>query len=151
MELKIRYATIEDWGKIAQFQILMAEETEQVTLEKNTIENGVKAVFENPHFGKYYVAENEGEIIACLLTTYEWSDWRNAVVWWLQSVYVLPEYRKNGVFGMMYQHIKRLVTADNKVGGIRLYMVNSNHRARAVYEAMGMDGQHYQLFEWMKE
>lgn len=151
MNTKIRFATIEDWEAIAQFQVLMAEETENVTLDKNTIENGVKAVFENPHFGKYYVAENEGKIIACLLTTYEWSDWRSAMVWWLQSVYVLPEYRKTGVFSMMYQHIKSLVAADANIGGIRLYMINSNHRARAVYEAMGMDGHHYQLFEWMKE
>jgi len=150
METKIRYATIEDWQIIARFQVLMAEETENLILKKDISENGVKAVFKNPQLGRYYVAENDGKIIACLLTTFEWSDWRNATVWWLQSVYVLPEYRKTGVFREMYLHIKNLVLSNENVGGIRLYMITSNDRARKAYQAMGMDGEHYQLFEWMK-
>lgn len=150
METKIRFATIEDGKIIAQFQILMAKETENVVFEKETIEKGVKAIFDDPHLGRYYVAEINGQVIACLLTTFEWSDWRNAMVWWLQSVYVLPEYRKSGVFRKMYQYVKNLVLADDNVGGIRLYMIISNDRARKAYQAMGMDGQHYQLFEWMK-
>jgi len=150
METKIRFAAIEDLEIIARFQILMADETENVALEKNTIEKGVKAVFDNPHLGRYYVAEIDGQVVACLLTTFEWSDWRNAMVWWLQSVYVLPEYRKTGVFRKMYLHIKDLVLANENVGGIRLYMITSNDQARKAYQAMGMDGEHYQLFEWMK-
>jgi GNAT superfamily N-acetyltransferase len=150
METKIRYATTDDQKTITRFQMLMADETENVVLEKNTIENGVKAVFDNPQLGRYYVAEINGQVVACLLTTFEWSDWRNAMVWWLQSVYVLPEYRKTGVFREMYLHIKNLVLSNEHVGGIRLYMITSNDRARKAYQAMGMDGEHYQLFEWMK-
>ena len=84
------------------------------------------------------------------MITYEWSDWRNGNVYWIQSVYVLPEYRGKGVFKEMYLHIKLSVKETPGLSGIRLYVDKHNHRAQKVYNKIGMDGSHYQLFEWMK-
>jgi GNAT superfamily N-acetyltransferase len=130
--------------------MLMAQETEQLVLDPQKIEQGVSAVFDHPLYGNYYVAAYESKIIACMLTTFEWSDWRNAMVWWLQSVYVLPEYRRQGVFRLMYEKIREQVMQLPDVSGIRLYMHHSNHRAAKVYKVVGMDGENYKMFEWIK-
>ena len=151
MELKIRLAKIHDSHTIAGFQLKMAIETENLKLDSETVQKGVKAVFEKPKLGQYFVAENDGKIIASMLTTFEWSDWRNAQVWWLQSVYVLPEFRQQGIFKMMYEFVKIFAEKDENVGGIRLYVDKTNVRAQEVYKAVGMNGEHYQVFEWMKE
>jgi ribosomal protein S18 acetylase RimI-like enzyme len=151
MEPKIRLAKIDDSITIAGFQLKMAIETENLKLDNETVQKGVKAVFEKPGFGQYLVAEKDGQIIASMLTTFEWSDWRNAQVWWLQSVYVIPEFRRQGIFKRMYDFVKTLAMNDENVGGIRLYVDKSNVRAQQVYKAVGMNGEHYQVFEWMKE
>jgi len=151
MEPKIRLAKIDDSHTIAAFQLKMAIETENLKLDNETVQKGVKAVFEKPKLGQYFVAENDGKIIASMLTTFEWSDWRNAQVWWLQSVYVLPEFRQQGIFKMMYEFVKIFAEKDENVGGIRLYVDKTNVRAQEVYKAVGMNGEHYQVFEWMKE
>jgi len=151
MEPKIRLAKIDDSIAIAGFQIRMAIETENLQLDTETVGKGVKAVFKKPELGQYFVAENDGNIIASMLTTFEWSDWRNAQVWWLQSVYVLPEFRQQGIFKKMYEFVKTLADMNENVGGIRLYVDKSNVRAQEVYKAVGMNGEHYQVFEWMKE
>jgi len=151
MEPKIRIAKIDDSLTIAAFQLKMAIETENLQLDIETVEKGVKAVFDNPGFGQYYVAENDGEIIASLLTTFEWSDWRNASVWWLQSVYVIPEFRQHGIFKKLYMFVKDLAQKDENVCGIRLYVDKTNTQAQQVYKAIGMNGEHYQVFEWMKK
>jgi ribosomal protein S18 acetylase RimI-like enzyme len=146
----IRKATPADAEVIIDFQQKMAWETEQMTLVHGTISKGVKAVFENSSHGQYWVAEENESIIASLLITYEWSDWRNCNVWWFQSVYVLPEFRRKGIFKSMYQHIKK--EADKHgAGGLRLYVETNNLRAQNTYEALGMSGQHYKMYEWMKE
>lgn len=150
MSIIIRTAKIEDANIIADFQQKMAWETESFHLDAPTVLNGVKAVFGNSELGQYYVAESNGEIIASLLTTFEWSDWRNAKVWWIQSVFVISEFRRQGVFTKFYQHIKTLVDQDPKVGGLRLYVDKTNVSAQKTYEKVGMNGDHYQLFEWMK-
>lgn len=150
MEILIRSAHIREAHIIADFQQKMAWETEAFHLDEKTVVNGVKAVFENSDLGKYYVAEVEGQIIASLLTTFEWSDWRNAKVWWIQSVYVTSEYRRKGVFTKFYLYIKKLVENDPNVGGLRLYVDKTNTPAQRTYENVGMNGEHYQLFEWMK-
>ncbi len=151
MEPKIRLAKIDDSLAIAAFQLKMAIETENLQLEAETVGKGVNAVFEKPGFGQYFVAEKDGQIIASMLTTFEWSDWRNAQVWWLQSVYVIPEFRRQGIFKRMYDFVKILAKNDTNVGGIRLYVDKTNVRAQEVYKAVGMNGEHYQVFEWMKE
>jgi len=148
-EIIIRNANEEDAQTIANFQLAMALETENLKLNNTILENGVKAVFTDSTKGKYYVAECNGEIIGSLLTTYEWSDWRNSTVLWIQSVYVMPEYRQHGVFKKLYNHIESIWKSDKKYAGIRLYVDKTNQKAINVYNKVGMNGEHYQLFEIM--
>jgi GNAT superfamily N-acetyltransferase len=128
----------------------MAWETEQMTLAPDTIKKGVNAVFEDPTRGQYWVAENETAVIASLLITYEWSDWRNCNVWWFQSVYVLAEYRRKGIFRSMFKHIKAEGEKEG-IAGLRLYVETNNSGAQKTYEALGMQSLHYRMYEWMKE
>ena len=135
---------------LTEFQLAMAWETEQLRLNPLKCSLGVEAVFKQPQRGCYYVAEEAGSIIGSLLITYEWSDWRNGDIWWIQSVYVLPEVRGRGVFTQLFQHVKSLAEADHHVHGLRLYLDRHNARAKQVYQQLGMDGEHYEVFEWMK-
>ncbi len=135
---------------ISLFQERMALETENLKLDPCTLRRGVSAVFSDPVKGCYYIAEIEGKIAGSLLITYEWSDWRNGMILWIQSVYVLPEYRNKGVFRHLYNHIKKMVEDDPGHHGIRLYVDRTNKRAMDVYSRYGMNGGHYRLFEWIK-
>jgi ribosomal protein S18 acetylase RimI-like enzyme len=148
--ITIRKATLTDAPSIIDFQQKMAWETEHMNLVPEIVFKGVSGVFGEPSRGQYYVAENNGMTIASLLITYEWSDWRNANVWWFQSVYVLPEYRRNGVFRNMYSFIKKLAEKSN-VAGLRLYVEVNNERACKTYEALGMTSEHYTMYEWLRE
>ena len=148
--ITIRKAIPEDAPIIIDFQQKMAWETEHMTLSPDLVTKGVNAVFNNSSHGQYWVAEENGVVITSLLITYEWSDWRNANVWWFQSVYVLPEYRRTGVFRKMYSFIRE--EADkSKVAGLRLYVESNNLNARKTYEALGMSSGHYKLYEWLRE
>jgi GNAT superfamily N-acetyltransferase len=146
----IREATPEDSAVIIDFQQKMAWETEKIILVPEIISKGVKTVFANCDHGQYWVAENDGIVVASLLITYEWSDWRNTNVWWIQSVYVLTEFRRTGIFKSMYQHIKD-EAAKKDIAGLRLYVETKNSRAQMTYEALGMNSDHYRMYEWMKE
>ena len=148
--MKYREAKRDDIESIVGFQLAMALETEEMTLELETCRAGVRAVFDRPELGRYYVAEEDDEVAGCLLTTFEWSDWRNGMVWWIQSVYVRSEFRKRGVYAGLYEHVKKLVEADSSLRGIRLYVDLRNVIAQQVYTRLGMNGEHYKLFEWMK-
>lgn len=151
MSIKVRVGLLFDAGTIASYQIKMALETENLKLDPETVEKGVSAVFDNPEKGKYYVAEANGEVVGCLLTVPEWSDWRNGTVLWIHSVYVLPEYRSKGVFRMLYQNLVDMVNSeDNDLRGLRLYVEKTNGPAQKVYEKLGMNGEHYHLYEWLK-
>ncbi len=147
--MKIRKAKNEDAAIIINFQQKMAMETEGLELDHSTISNGVLAVFSDPSKGTYYITESDSKPVASLLITPEWSDWRNSYIWWFQSVYVIPEYRRKGVFRHMYNFIKEEASKEN-IPGLRLYVEKDNIRAQLTYQAMGMDGEHYRLFEWMK-
>ncbi len=149
--ITIRLATEADIQFIIDSQLSMALETEQLRLEPHLVEKGVKAVFSDSGRGFYLLAEAGGFRAGCLMVTPEWSDWRNAWVWWLQSVYVLPGNRKSGIFGMMYDYVKSMVLQRPDVSGIRLYVDRTNLRAQQVYACVGMNGGHYLTFEWMKE
>lgn len=148
--VNIRMAVPEDIEFIAQSQLSMAMETEQLQLDSPTVAAGVKAVLTNADRGFYIIATLNHEPAGCLMITPEWSDWRNAWVWWIQSVFVKPDMRQAGVFGSMYSFIKEQVMHRNDVAGIRLYVDNTNQRARGVYARVGMSDQHYRTFEWMK-
>ena len=148
--ITIREAKKTDIPVIADFQLKMAKETENLALNSETVKKGVTAVFSDPKLGKYFVAEADSKVCASLMVTPEWSDWRNSQVLWIQSVYVLPEFRKSGIFKKMYLHLKTLVEGSDSYSGLRLYVDKSNHNARNVYRQIGMNGEHYELFEWMK-
>ena len=147
----VREATIDDVELISNFQVAMAMETESFALDKATVLKGVKAVFDDSGKGRYFVTTEDNRVIGSLMITYEWSDWRNKTVWWIQSVYVVPPYRGKKVYSRMYHHVKVLIENDKEVAGLRLYVDLTNNHAREVYKALGMNGEHYQLFEWMKE
>ena len=149
-DLEIRPALPADAPAIAEFQLRMARETEDLELDRDTVNRGVKAVFADPAKGAYWIAERGDRIVGCLLTTYEWSDWRNGTVLWIQSLYVPPEERGRGVYRALYEQLKRQVELDPGLKGIRLYVDRRNALAQRVYARLGMTREHYDLFEWMK-
>lgn len=146
----IRKATIADIPFLVAFQQKLAQETENVTLDNAILHKGMQAMFDDPSKGFYNVVEDNGVVIGCHMITYEWSDWRNGLVWWLQSVYVIESYRKQGIFKLMYENIVRIIQNDSSLIGLRLYVDKTNARAMKVYESMGMNGEHYTVYEWMK-
>ena len=148
--MKIRQSNLSDSISIVEFQLAMALETEQLELDQPTVIKGVAAVMADPVKGIYYVAEVNGQVVGSLLTTFEWSDWRNGTVLWIQSVYVQPEFRKRSVFSALYKHIMIMVAANTELRGIRLYADKTNTSAHDIYEHLGMSAEHYQMFEWMK-
>ncbi|MEN8121156.1 MAG: GNAT family N-acetyltransferase [Bacteroidota bacterium] len=148
--MKIKKAKISDVKSIIDFQQKMAKETENLDLDIEILTKGVNTAFNDPSKGIYYVATEQNKVVASLLTTYEWSDWRNGCVLWIQSVYVLPEFRQKGVFNKMYQHLKSMVEKSDKYLGLRLYVDLTNTKAQKVYDRVGMDGEHYKMYEWFK-
>ena len=146
----VRIANKEDISAIVEFQLLMASETENIILDKDTVLKGVTAVMNDSSKGRYYVAEKKGKVIGSLLTTFEWSDWRNGTVLWIQSVYILAEFRRKGVYSNMYKHIKNLVLEDENLNGIRLYADKDNEAAHKTYRKLGMSPDYYVTFEWLK-
>ncbi len=148
--ITIRKATIADIPFLVAFQQKLAQETENVTLDNVILHKGMQAMFDDPSKGFYNVVEDNGVVIGCHMITYEWSDWRNGLVWWLQSVYVIESYRKQGIFKLMYENIVRIIQNDPSLIGLRLYVDKTNARAMKVYESMGMNGEHYTVYEWMK-
>lgn len=149
-ELLVRDASPEDIAMIQSFQLAMAEETEGLQLDADTLKKGIAAVFDHPEKGRYYVAQLDGQIVGSLMITYEWSDWRCRTIYWIQSVYVLPEYRRLGVYRALYEYVRQQAEADESVGGIRLYVDSQNHAAQHAYSRLGMNGEHYKVFEWMR-
>ena len=147
---RVRPATPEDAATIVDFQLRMAKETEDLDLDRGTVRRGVEAVFADPARGSYWIAESGGRVAGCLLTTFEWSDWRNGTVLWIESLYVLPEEGGRGIYRALYEHLKRQVETDPGLQGIRLYVDRRNVAAQRVYERLGMNRDHYDLFEWMK-
>jgi len=148
--IHIRRAEVSDINIIADFQCKLAFETEDLSLEIDIVRQGLQALFSDPSKGQYFVAEYEGRVIACHLITYEWSEWRNGNVWWIQSVYVEKNFRGQHIFKRMYERLQQLAEADNKVLGLRLYVDKKNVKAQQVYNHLGMNGEHYTVFEWMK-
>lgn len=149
-DLEVRAAQPGDAPMIVDFQLRMARETEDFELDLDTVTRGVGAVFADPGKGAYWVAERAAQVVGGLLTTFEWSDWRNGVVLWIQSVYVVPGERGRGVYRALYEHLRRRVETDSGLKGIRLYVEKRNTAAQGVYERLGMTREHYELFEWLK-
>lgn len=144
----VREARPDDVDTLVEGNRAMAQETEALELDLEQLRSGVKAVFDEPSRGRYWLDEVAGRVRGQLLVTYEWSDWRAANVWWIQSVYVWPNHRRQGVFRRLYDHVEREARAGS-AAGLRLYVDHSNALAQKVYARLGMDGDHYQLFESM--
>jgi ribosomal protein S18 acetylase RimI-like enzyme len=149
-DVQIRPATIADLPILVEFQQRLAFESENITLDVSVLRKGMEALFSDTAKGAYYVADLEGQPVGCHMITYEWSDWRNGVVYWLQSVYVKEQFRQLGVFKKMFEVLKTRIQQDDSVKGLRLYVDKTNLRAQKVYAAMGMNGDHYSVFEMMK-
>jgi ribosomal protein S18 acetylase RimI-like enzyme len=147
MKAVVRSAEAGDLEFIARGNAAMALETEHKALDEQTVRQGVSAALENPAHGRYFVAELEGRVVGQLMVTYEWSDWRNGAFWWIQSVYVLPEARRHGVFSALYQHVERLAKSTPGVCGLRLYVEHANERAQATYRRCGMVDAGYRVME----
>ena len=149
--IEVRNANPEDIPYIREFQKQMALETEELTLDDQKINKGVEAVFDNPEKGFYIVTTSNSQVVASMLITTEWSDWRNGYFLWLQSLYVTSSFRKQGIFRNMYQFIKQTVVETTNYLGLRLYVEENNKTAFDVYMNVGMKGSHYKMLEWVDE
>ena len=145
---RVRTAGLRDLDALVAGNLALAEETERVRLDLDTLRQGIRVLLESRAPGRYWVAEIEGRVVGQLLMTFEWSDWRNRMVWWIQSVYVAPDARGRGVLRTLYDVVRREALASGS-GGLRLYVDMTNIRAQAVYAALGMNGEHYRVFEDM--
>lgn len=144
---RIRSATPADADSIVQFNAAMAIETESRQLNRDVLRRGVQALLMDPRLGEYLLAEWEGRCVGQLMITYEWSDWRNCLFWWIQSVYVHPDHRSAGVYRALHRHVEQRARSTPGVGGIRLYVEKENSRAQAVYARLGMKETSYRLYE----
>lgn len=143
----VREGRPEDARVIAKFNRAMANETESKCLHTQTVLRGVKRGLARPGICRYFVAEKDGEVIGQAMITYEWSDWRNGEMWWLQSVYVHPDHRRQGVFRKLFEHIRALAENHPEVRGLRLYVEEDNHTGQAVYRKLGLTHAGYHVFE----
>ncbi len=146
----VRIANINDAASLVEFNQAMALETEGRYLDAQILSGGVAAVFRDEKKGFYVVAESANRIAGSLMITFEWSDWRNGWFWWIQSVYVLPEFRGTGVYRKLYEFVLEKAAAQNDVCGFRLYVETENTGAQKVYEKLGMEKSHYLMFEQLK-
>jgi GNAT superfamily N-acetyltransferase len=143
----IRNATRADVAFLADCNMAMAYESEKKRLDRDVLTRGIVAVFDHPERGFYVVAEHDAKPVGSLLITHEWSDWRNGGWWWIQSVYVLPEARRRGVFSAMYREVDSRARASEGVIGLRLYVEKENTGAQATYAALGMEPAYYSLYQ----
>ena len=148
-DFRIRDGRPADAAIIAAYNSAMAEETEGRALDPGVIGPGVEALLQDESKGRYWVAESAGKVIGQLMVTYEWSDWRNGMIWWIQSVYVAPEWRRKGVFSALFHHVKSLVEVTPQVIGLRLYVEDNNAHAQDTYAALGMAKPKYIVMETM--
>ena len=147
MNWKVEKGTEADAGKIAEFQIDMALESEGAILDRDKILNGVRAGLSDPAKGTYYIVRTEsGETAGSLLVTKEWSDWNNCWYWWIQSVFVKPEYRRQGAFSYLYETVRRYASEEG-AASLRLYVDRGNRKAQKCYKKQGMDECHYLMYE----
>jgi GNAT superfamily N-acetyltransferase len=148
MEIVIRPARPADEAVVVAFNAALAQESEDHVLDPAVLGPGVRAALADPARCRYYVAERGGRVVGQTMVTYEWSDWRNGWIWWIQSVYVLPEARAAGVFRALHARIEAEARAEGAVG-LRLYVFDGNRRAQEVYSRLGMRDARYRVLEQM--
>ncbi len=145
--VNVRPATSADWEALVRFSAAMAKETEGRTLDELRLGQGIRAVLDSPERGRYLVAEAGTTVVGQMLITYEWSDWRNGVFWWIQSVYVDPPARRRGVYRSLHAHVLKEARESRDVCGVRLYVEKGNAAAQATYARLGMSPTAYQVYE----
>jgi len=147
MSMLLRPATLKDVPIIVEYNRLLAEESEHKKLNVAVLTRGVENLLRDSSRGIYFVAEVEGNVIGQLMITFEWSDWRDGWMWWLQSVYVRPENRRQGVFRALCEHVFKHALERGDVVGIRLYVERENYRAHATYQHLGLREAGYFVME----
>jgi GNAT superfamily N-acetyltransferase len=147
MDPTIRTARRDDAEVIARFNEALAWESEGVRLDRDLLRAGVEQVLSDESKGIYFLAEVDGSVVGQTLITYEWSDWRNGVFWWIQSVYVEAGYRRAGIFRRLFEHVRGIARRDPEVCGLRLYVDQDNARAREVYLRLGLGEARYSMME----
>jgi GNAT superfamily N-acetyltransferase len=145
--IQVRRASLLHVDTIIDFNIAMAEETEGKVLDLETLREGVREVFDNNDRGFYVIGEHSGHPVGQLLITYEWSDWRNAFFWWIQSVYVTPEFRRQGVYKALHYYAAETARQQGDVCGLRLYVDKDNTIAQGVYAGLRMRPTNYDMYE----
>ena len=145
--MKIRQAHPEDWRSLVDFNQAMALETESLTLDRDTLVKGVSTLLNHPEKGFYLVAEVEGVLAGSLMVTFEWSDWRAKDYYWIQSVYIKPEFRRQGIYRQLYAEVKRIAEANGGAASFRLYVEQENTRAQQTYSSLGMEQSYYLMYE----
>ncbi|MHC4203300.1 MAG: GNAT family N-acetyltransferase [Planctomycetota bacterium] len=145
--LSVRTGQDKDIDTLAKFNIALAWETEQKQLSPPIVTQGLQKLFKNPYYGFYIVAEIDDEVVGCCMVTYEWSDWRCGIFWWIQSVYVKSEFRRQGIFRKLYEFLKEKASQEKNVCGFRLYVEKSNHTGKKTYAGVGMKEAPYEFYE----
>ena len=146
LDFVIRGATVADVETITEFNACLAQETEDMSLDRPTLRRGVEALVSDATRGSYYLACTD-RVVGQIMHTREWSDWRNGDIWWIQSVYVHPHHRRRGVFRSLYQHLRTLAESDPGVVGLRLYVERQNTPARDTYKGLGMSEARYLVMQ----
>lgn len=145
--ITVRDATEADVDHIVGYNARLASESEGKAIDISTLTAGIRRGLAHPELCRYFIAEVDGKPVGTTMLTYELTDWRDGVLWWLQSVYVEPEFRRHGVFRAIYRHIESLAREHPDVRGLRLYVYHDNHRAKKTYENVGMTKAGYELYE----
>jgi GNAT superfamily N-acetyltransferase len=145
----IREAAPGDLQIIAEFNRLLALESESKVLDPEVLSRGVAQALSDPDRARYWVATIRGcaQPIGQVAITREWSDWRNGWIWWLQSVYVAAPHRRSGIFRALYHHIRAAALAQPDVIGLRLYVEDANERAHKTYQSLGMKPGGYSVYQ----
>ncbi len=147
MSITVRAAQLDDVDWIVRYNHALAQESEQRSLDLATLRVGVQAALEDSRKCRYFIAEFDGLTVGQTMVTYEWSDWRNGFFWWIQSVYVEPDYRRRGVFSALYRHVQDTARNNGQCCGVRLYVETGNQRARETYSQLGMQSTGYLVLE----
>ena len=146
-DVQVRRASLLHVDAIIDFNIAMAQETESKFLDAEVVRPGVEAVFNRNGLGFYLIAEHTGRPVGQLLITYEWSDWRNSFFWWIQSVYIKPDYRRQGVYRSLHFYAAEVARQEGNVCGLRLYVDKNNTIAQGVYAGLRMHPTNYDMYE----
>ena len=150
-KIEIRKGTPEDLNQLLKAQVQMAYESESVHLDEQSLKAGLQAVLSDSSLGQYWIAfSSQRSFLGTLMITREWSDWRNGFVLWIQSVFVAPEFRRQGIYRALYSFIKQKAEDDPLIVGVRLYVEKENERAIQTYRRLGMNSDRYVVCEWLK-